>query len=86
MIGGRELPGQDAVFLLLSAPVVFGFGWPTCSLALKAARSGHANMDSLIALQTPRVMEYFVTGKNPLDGSGRAHFAGDHQLARRIDL
>ncbi len=38
--------------LLLSAPVVFGFGWPFFKRAFAQARHGRANMDTLVAVST----------------------------------
>ena len=38
--------------LLLTAPVVFGFGWPFFKRAFAQAKHGRANMDTLVALST----------------------------------
>src|SRR5688572_8304251 len=38
--------------MLLSAPVVFGFGWPFFKRAFAQARHGRANMDTLVAVST----------------------------------
>ena len=47
-------PSQNLkwVELLLSAPVVFGFGWPFFKRTFAQAKHGRANMDTLVAVST----------------------------------
>lgn len=47
-----DWPYANWVMLVLSAPVVFGLGWPFFQTAWKQARFGKANMDTLVALST----------------------------------
>jgi P-type Cu2+ transporter len=45
-------PAIKWVELVLTAPVVFGFGWPFFKRAFAQARHGRANMDTLVAVST----------------------------------
>ncbi|MBK0404616.1 copper-translocating P-type ATPase [Adhaeribacter sp. BT258] len=45
-------PTLKWVELLLTLPVVFGFGWPFFKRAFAQAQHGRANMDTLVALST----------------------------------
>lgn len=45
-------PGLKWLELVLSAPVVFGFGWPFFKRAFAQAKHGRANMDTLVAVST----------------------------------
>lgn len=47
-----DMPYGNHVAMVLSAPVVFYFGRPFFAQALKQARHGKANMDTLVALST----------------------------------
>nr|WP_293841192.1 heavy metal translocating P-type ATPase [uncultured Arsenicibacter sp.] len=47
-----NVPYANYMMLVLSTPVVFGFGWPFFVNAWKQARHGKANMDTLVALST----------------------------------
>ncbi|HSI89790.1 MAG TPA: cation transporter, partial [Adhaeribacter sp.] len=45
-------PTLKWIELLLTLPVVFGFGWPFFKRAFAQAKHGKANMDTLVALST----------------------------------
>jgi Cu2+-exporting ATPase len=47
-----DLPGANWVMLACTLPVVLGFGGPFFVNAVKQARHGRANMDTLVALST----------------------------------
>ncbi len=47
-----DMPYANYIMLVLSTPVVFGFGWSFFVNAWKQARHGKANMDTLVALST----------------------------------
>jgi Cu2+-exporting ATPase len=52
MLYHHPAPWLKWLELILSAPVVFGFGWPFFQRAFAQAKHGRANMDTLVAVST----------------------------------
>ncbi len=51
-MGELQFPGRNFLLCVLSAPIVFGTGWPFWKAAWTSLRYGRADMNTLIALGT----------------------------------
>ncbi len=51
-MGELQFPGRNLLLCVLSAPIVFGTGWPFWKAAWSSLRHGRADMNTLIALGT----------------------------------